>query len=82
MDIALLTARETDDFDLDVDMVAVDNCGVGPITVSAVADNKVEDQGIEVFLLSIAEDAAYIVGKPSIAIVYIKGRYIHCCVPY
>ena len=75
IDISLLTARETDDFDLDVNMVAVANCDVGPITVSAAVDNKVEDQGVEVFLLSIVEDAAYmyIVGKPSIATVYIKG---------
>ncbi len=57
-------------------MVAVDNCGVGPITVSAVADNKVEDQGTEVFLLSIAEDAAYIVGNPPIATVYVKGTFL------
>ncbi len=72
--ITLVTARETDDFGLDVKAVPIDNCNVGPITVSAVADNKVESQGIEVFLLSIPEDAAYITNNPSIATVYIKGK--------
>ena len=75
--ITLLTARETDDFGLDVKAVAVDNCNMEPITVSAVADNKVEGQGIEVFVLSIQDDAAYINGKPSIATVYIKGKFLY-----
>ena len=74
--ITLVTATETDDCEVDMKAVAIDNCNVGPITVSAVADNKVEGQGIEVFLLSIREDAAYIIDKPSIATVYIKGKSI------
>ena len=76
VDVNLLTARRPDDFDLDTQTVSVVDCGLGPVVVSAVAENKVEGQGIEVFLLSIIPDAAYMIGKPSIATVYIKGMYI------
>ncbi len=77
MDTIILTAKENEiDFRPDVQTVAVDNCDVAPITVFTVEDFKVEGQGIEVFLLSIAEDAAYIIGRPSIATVYIKGMII------
>ncbi|XP_072037114.1 uncharacterized protein [Amphiura filiformis] len=72
VDITPLTARETDDFSLDVQTVAVANCDMEPIVVSGIADLKVEAQGIEAFLLSIPDNAAYIVGKPSIATIYIK----------
>ena len=74
--ITLLTAWETDDFGLDVKAVAIDNCDMEPITVSTVADKKVEGQGLELFLLSIPNDVAYINGKPSIATVYVKGKLL------
>ena len=72
-DVVLLTARETDDFTLSVQMVSVTNFNVAPIVVSAIADNKVEDEGTEIFLLSIPDNAAYIVGQPSVATIYIEG---------
>ena len=72
-----LTARETDDFTLDVQMVAVPNFDMEPIAVTATPDNKVEDQGTEVFMLSIPDNPGiYIVGQPSVASVYIKGIVI------
>ncbi|XP_072021452.1 uncharacterized protein [Amphiura filiformis] len=72
VDITPLTARETDDFSLDVQTVGVANCDMEPIVVSGIEDLKVEAQGIEALLLSIPDNAAYIVGKPSIATIYIK----------
>ncbi len=73
-DVVPLTARETDDFTLDVQMVTVANFDMEPIVVSAILDNKVEDQGTEAFLLSIPDNPGiYIVGQPSVANVYIKG---------
>ena len=77
VDTTILTAKENEiDFRPDVQTVAVDNCGVATITVFTVEDFKIEGQGIEAFLLSIQEDAAYTIGKPSIATVYIKGTVI------
>ena len=67
-----LTAVENTDYSIDATTVTVPDDGMTAVTVSAMADGFGE--GTELFEISIVLNAAYTVGTPSTATVYIRDE--------
>ena len=65
-----MTAVEGTDYSLDATTVTVPDAGMAAVTVSGMTDSFVE--GAELFEISIVPNAAYTLGAPSKATVYIR----------
>ena len=65
-----LTTVEDSDYSLDTTMVTIPNGEMRAVTVSGIDDGS--EEGIEIFEISIAPNAAYSIGTPSKVTVYIR----------
>ncbi len=78
VDITPVTARQTDDFTLDMTTVAVANYNIASITVTGVLDTVIE--GVEALFLCITPNAVvYNIDQPSCTTIYIQGKYLQVC---
>ncbi len=75
VDITSVTARQTDDFTLDMTTVAVANYNTASIMVTGVLDTVIE--GVETLFLCITPNAGvYNIDQPSCTTIYIQGKYL------